>query len=31
MFVGWVFGGAGCHATIKGADLSCDLDNAILF
>ena len=27
----WMFGGVGCHATSKGAELSCDLDYAISF
>ena len=27
--VGWMFGGIGFHATIKGAELSCELDYAI--
>ena len=29
--VGWMFGGIGCHATSKGAELSCELDYAISF
>ena len=29
--VGSMFGGVGCHATSKGAELSCDLDCAIPF
>ena len=29
--VGWMFGGVGCHATSKGAELSCELDYAISF
>ena len=27
--VGWMFGGVGCHATSKGAQLSCELHYAI--
>ena len=27
--VGWMFGGVGCHATSKGAELNCELDYAI--
>ena len=26
--VGWMFGGVVCHATRKGAELSCELDYA---
>ena len=29
--VGWMFGGVGCHATSKGAELSCELDYTISF
>ena len=29
--VGWIFGGIGCHAMSKGAELSCELDYAISF
>ena len=29
--VGWMFGGVGCHATSKGADLSCELYYTISF
>ena len=29
--VGWMFGGVGCHATSKSAELSCDLDDIISF
>ena len=29
--VGCVFGGVGCHAMIKGAELSCELDYVISF
>ena len=31
MVVGWMFGGVGCHATSKGAKLSCELDYPISF
>ena len=31
MVVGWMFSGVGCHATSKGAELSCELDYAISF
>ena len=31
MVSGWMFGGVGCHATSKGAELSCELDYTILF
>ena len=27
--VGWVFGGVGCYATIKGAELGCEIDYAV--
>ena len=29
--VGWMFDGVGCHATGKGAELSCELDYTISF
>ena len=29
--VGWIFGGIGCHAPSKGAELSCELDYDISF
>ena len=29
--VGWMFSGVGCHATSKGAELSCELDYTISF
>ena len=31
LFVGWIFGVVGCHARIKGAESSCELDYAISF